>query len=295
MALMTKFAVLADRRLIQITGPDWRSFLQGLITQNAESLGDGAVAYGALLTPQGRLLFDMFIWAEESGAVLDVAAEGREALIARLSMYRLRSKVAITAKEGAVFALFPGPHRGDAADAPAGWQADPRLAALGWRAVGAAPPAVADTEPADLEAYHAHRIALGVPDLVRDGLSDKAYAVEADLDLLNGVDFGKGCFVGQETTSRMKRRGQLKTRLCALSFDGPAPAQGAEVLCSETPDGTTVLRAGEVLSGCDGYALALMRLDRAFGRDLSVDGRAAHLAPADWLLPALTRPPSATM
>jgi folate-binding protein YgfZ len=257
------------------------------------------MAYGALLTPQGRLLFDMFIWAEDGAAVLDVAAEGREALIARLSMYRLRSKVAITPKEGAVFALFPGSRSGDAADPPAGWQADPRLAALGWRAIGEAPPAADDAEPADLEAYHAHRIALGVPDLVRDGLSDKAYAVEADLDLLNGVDFAKGCFVGQETTSRMKRRGQLKTRLCALSFDGPAPAPGAEVLCvdtlSEAQSGGAVLRAGEVLSGCEGHALALMRLDRAFGRQLSVDGRPAHLAPADWLLPALTQAPSETI
>jgi folate-binding protein YgfZ len=288
MALMTKLAVLADRRLIQITGPDWRSFLQGLITQNVETLPDGATAYGALLTPQGRLLFDMFIWADTDGVVLDVAAEGCEALIARLSMYRLRSKVAIAAKDGAVFALFPG----DAAEQPVGWQPDPRLAALGWRAIGEAPSAAA--EPASLDAYHAHRIALGVPDLVRDGLSDKAYAVEADFDLLNGVDFSKGCFVGQETTSRMKRRGQLKTRLATLSFDGPAPPQGAEVLCKEGSDGT-VLRAGEVLSGCEGYALALMRLDRAFGRHLSIDGRPVNLAPADWLLPTLTLQPSGSI
>jgi len=286
MALMTKLAILADRRLIQITGPDWRSFLQGLITQNVETLDDGAVAYGALLTPQGRLLFDMFIWAETGGAVLDVAAEGREALIARLSMYRLRSKVAITAKEGGVFARFGD----DAANPLAGWRTDPRLAALGWRAIGEAAPAGANIEPASLEAYHAHRIGLGVPDLVRDGLADKAYAVEADLDLLNGVDFAKGCFVGQETTSRMKRRGQLKTRLCRLSFDGSAPPPGAEVLCAEAPD-AAVLRAGEVLSGCDGQALALMRLDRAFGRHLSIEGRAAYLAPTDWLVPALTPPP----
>jgi folate-binding protein YgfZ len=288
---MTKLAVLADRRLIQITGPDWRSFLQGLITQNVETLEEGAVAYGALLTPQGRLLFDMFIWAETDGAVLDVAHEGREALIARLSMYRLRSKVAITVKDGAVFGLFPGPHSGDAADARPGWRTDPRLAALGWRAIGETPPSATNAEPASLEAYHALRIALGVPDLVGDGLSDKAYAVEADLDLLNGVDFAKGCFVGQETTSRMKRRGQLKTRLCALRFDGPAPAPGAEVLCTEAPD-AAVLRAGEVLSGCDGHALALMRLDRAFGRHLSVEGRPVKLAPADWLSPALARPPA---
>ncbi len=290
---MTKLAVLADRRLIQITGSDWRAFLQGLITQNVETLDEGAVAYGALLTPQGRLLFDMFVWAEHGGAVLDVAAEGRDALIARLSMYRLRSKVAIAAHDGAVFALFSSTCDSDNVDPPAGWRADPRLAALGWRAIGDAP-AATDAEPADLEAYHAHRIALGVPDLVRDGLSDKAYAVEADFDLLNGVDFAKGCFVGQETTSRMKRRGQLKTRLCTLSFDGPAPAPGAEVLCADGPD-ATVLRAGEVLSGCGGYALALMRLDRAFGRHLSVEGRTVQLAPPAWLLPALTPSPSGTI
>jgi folate-binding protein YgfZ len=291
---MTKLTVLADRRLIQITGPDWRGFLQGLITQNVETLDEGAVAYGALLTPQGRLLFDMFIWAEESGAVLDVAVEGRDALIARLSMYRLRSKVAITAKDGGVYALFSSLRDGAGVESPAGWRADPRLAALGWRAIGEAPPLATDAEPADLEAYHAHRIALGVPDLVRDGLSDKAYAVEADFDLLNGVDFAKGCFVGQETTSRMKRRGQLKTRLCTLSFDGPAPPPGAEVLCADGPD-ATVLRAGEVLSGCGGHALALMRLDRAFGRNLSVEGRTVQLAPPDWLLPALTLPRSGTI
>jgi folate-binding protein YgfZ len=290
MPLMTKLATLADRRLIQITGPDWRIFLQGLITQNVETLDDGAVAYGALLTPQGRLLFDMFIWPDAGGSVLDVAAEGREALIARLSMYRLRSKVTITAKDGAVFALFSGKRADDCANTPVGWRPDPRLAALGWRAIGEAPPP-AVAEPTSLEAYHAHRIALGVPDLGRDGLSDKAYAVEADLDLLNGVDFTKGCFVGQETTSRMKRRGQIKTRLCTLSFDGPAPPPGAEVLCTETPDGAA-LRAGEVLSGCDGHALALMRLDRAFGRHLSVQGRPAQLTPADWLQPTLTPPQS---
>jgi folate-binding protein YgfZ len=289
---MIKLASLADRRLIQITGPDWRSFLQGLITQNVEALKTGDVAYGALLTPQGRLLFDMFVWAQDGGAVLDVAAEGREALIARLSMYRLRSKVAIAALDGQVFARFPGQPRAGDPETPPGWRADPRLAALGWRAIGEAPHDLAVAgAPADLEAYHAYRIALGVPDLVRDALSDKAYAVEADLDLLNGVDFAKGCFVGQETTSRMKRRGQIKTRLCPLSFDGPAPPRGAEVLCVETP-GAAVLRAGEVLSGCDGHALALMRLDRAFGRPLSIEGRPAHLAPADWLMPALTPLPS---
>jgi folate-binding protein YgfZ len=291
---MTKLVVLADRRLIQVAGPDWRSFLQALITQDVEALAPGALAYGALLTPQGRLLFDMFIWAQDGGAFLDVAAQGCEALIARLSMYRLRAKVTIGAHDGDVFALFPGPTLGAATDSRDGWRADPRLPALGWRAIGARPPQGV-ASPAGLDAYHAHRIALGVPDLVQDGLSDKTYAVEADLDLLNGVDFAKGCFVGQETTSRMKRRGQVKTRLCTLHFDGPAPSKGAEVLCTEPLDAgeqaaAGVLRAGEVLSGCEGYALALMRLDRAVGRNLSIDGRPVRLEPADWLRPALTLP-----
>jgi folate-binding protein YgfZ len=287
MPYMVQIAALADRRLIQITGPDWRGFLQGLITQDVESLADGALAYGALLTPQGRLLFDMFIWVEAEGAVLDVAAEGREALISRLSMYRLRSKVQISPRDGTVFALFAGAQGIESPAGFEGWRADPRLAALGWRAIGQAAPSAPKGETADLEAYHAHRIRLGVPDLIRDGLADKAYAVEADLDLLNGVDFAKGCFVGQETTSRMKRRGLVKTRICTLQFDGPAPDPGAELLCQDTPAGAA-LRAGEVLSGCDGHALALMRLDRAFGRNLSVDARPVRLAPAAWLLPMLT-------
>jgi folate-binding protein YgfZ len=290
MALMTKLAALADRSLIQIAGSDWRSFLQGLITQNVEALCDGAMAYGALLTPQGRLLHDMFIWAENGGAILDVDADTREALIAKLLMYRLRSKITITPLEGGVFALFPVEAAGSSADQPIGWRRDPRLAALGWRAIrDAAPPP--DCEIAELDAYHAHRIALGVPDLRRDGLSDKAYPVEADFDLLNGVDFAKGCFVGQETTSRMKRRGLIKTRLTTLSFEGPAPPPGAEVLAAPTAaEAATALRAGEVLSGCEGRALALMRLDRAFGRALSVQGRMVRVSPADWLLPALTPP-----
>jgi folate-binding protein YgfZ len=119
-----------------------------------------------------------------------------------------------------------------------------------------------------------------VPDPLRDCPDDKTYPIEADFDLLHGVDFRKGCFVGQETTSRMKRRGAIRSRMVPIVFEGPPPPFGAELLAGE-------LRAGEVRSGREGRAIALVRLDRAAGAALSVDGRPARLDAPAWLRPAL--------
>ena len=253
---------LADRALISVTGEDWRSFLQGQITQDVDSLASGEARFGALLTPQGRLLFDLFVVGREAGCWLDVAAERREALIQRLSIYRLRAKVVFVADDAPVMAAW-GENPG------AGWIADPRLAELGWRGYG-----VAAAANADQRAYDTHRLALGVPGS-EDWGSDKTYPIEADFDLLNGIDFKKGCFVGQETTSRMKRRGVIKTRMLPIAFDGPAPSPGAEVLAGE-------LRAGEVLAGIEGRAMALLRLDR-IGGALAADGRTVRVDPPGWL------------
>jgi tRNA-modifying protein YgfZ len=262
------FAVLPDRALIRLQGPDWRSFLQGLITQDVEGMGHGELRYGALLTPQGRLLYDLFIRADGEGALLDVSRAGREALFARLKMYRLRAKVELSLDDGAVIAAFDGGRpEGE------GWSPDPRLAALGWRGLGVAAPAGA--EAAEPDAYDRLRLEQGVADLERDALSDRAYALEANFDLLNGVDFKKGCFVGQETTSRMKRRSVVKSRLLPLGFEGGAPAAGTEVLNGS-------LRAGVIHSGADGVALALLRLDRAVGAPLTVEGRAVRLDIPHW-------------
>ena len=252
------FAPLTSRALARVTGPDWRSFLQGLLSNDVDSLAAGEMRFSALLAPQGRLLFDMFVIGQDDGCLLDVDAAAREALIQRLSIYRLRAKVEIAPAEGVVAALWGG------ADATAGWLRDPRLAALGWRGVDMTAPA--DALVTDEAAYHAHRLALGAPDPVLDCRSDKTYPIEADFDLLHGIDFSKGCFVGQETTSRMKRRGGIKSRMMPIAFDGPPPAFGAEVLAGD-------LRAGEVLSGMDGRAMALLRLDRIVGAALTVDGR----------------------
>lgn len=150
---------------------------------------------------------------------------------------------------------------------------DPRLSDLGWRAYGRS--AEADTTE---DAYDAHRLALGVPGPADWG-TDKTYPIEADFDLLNGIDFKKGCFVGQETTSRMKRRGTIKSRMLPIAFAGPPPAPGTEVLAGE-------LRAGEVLSGRDGLAMALLRLDRIDGADLTVDGRSVTVVRPSWFAPA---------
>ncbi len=262
MTTQTLTAQLADRALISVSGEDWRSFLQGQITQDVETLAPGEARFAALLTPQGRLLFDMFVVGREAGCWLDVAAERREALIQRLTIYRLRAKVIFAADETPVMAAWGG-------NPGAGWIADPRLAELGWRGYG-----VAAAASAGQVAYDAHRLALGVPGS-DDWGSDKAYPIEADFDLLNGIDFKKGCFVGQETTSRMKRRGVIKTRMLPIAFEGPAPAAGTEVLAGD-------LRAGEVLAGQDGRAMALLRLDRVGGA-LSVDGRAVRVERPGWM------------
>ena len=246
-------ARLDSRALLKVSGPDARDFLHNLLTQDVETLPPGALRFGALLSPPGRLLFDLLLWGEADGVVLDVAVEKREALIQRLSLYRLRAKVDVSVDDRPVFVSWPG--------LAEGFAADPRTAALGGRVIGEHPANACEDD------WEAHRLAIGVPDPARDA-DDRTYPIEANFDLLNGIDFAKGCFVGQETTSRMKRRGEIKKRMLPLRFEGPAPPAGAEVLNGE-------LRAGEVLTGRDGSAMALVRLDRLDG-NLSVDGRSVR-------------------
>lgn len=251
-------ARLHSRALVRISGPDWRSFLQGLLTQDVETLAEHEARFAALLTPQGKMLFDLFVVGTSDGALLDVAADRREALIQKLAMYRLRAKVEITADDGTVFASWE--------QSLPGGVIDPRLPVLGWRLYGGDAEATAGEDD-----YHAFRLALGIPDPAVDAIPDKTYPIEANFDLLNGIDFAKGCFIGQETTSRMKRRGEVKNRMVAIAFDGPPPAFGAEILAGD-------LRAGEVLSGREGQAMALVRLDRIEVGDLTVGGRPVRVA-----------------
>lgn len=259
---MTQIARLDSRALIRVSGPDARPFLHNLLTQDVETLKDGEVRFGALLSPPGRLLFDLFLIGEADAVLLDVAAERREALVQRLSMYRLRAQVEVAIDDRPVFASWP--------EVAPGFVVDPRLSALGGRAYGGGVTVTAT------EADHdAHRLALGVPDPFADAGSDRTYPIEANFDLLNGIDFAKGCFVGQETTSRMKRRGTIKNRMLPLAFDGPPPAFGAEVLNGER-------RAGEMLSGVMNAGVGLMRLDRSQG-ELTIDGVSVRAWRPDWI------------
>jgi folate-binding protein YgfZ len=254
---------LQSRAVIEVSGPDWRSFLQGLLTNDVETLEPGQARFAALLTPQGRILFDLFAVGGEGGCLLDVAEEHRDAIVQRLTMYRLRAKVEIRPLDLRVFSgLQDGP----------GWVDDPRLPELGRRGYLPAGP-LADREGV----YRALCIHLGVPGSADWG-HDRTYPIEADFDLLGGIDFQKGCFVGQETTSRMKRRGVVKSRMLPIVFEGPAPAMGAEVMAG-------TLRAGEVRSGIEGRAMALLRLDRIEGADLTVDGRPVRVEIPGWFRP----------
>ncbi|HWU12783.1 MAG TPA: folate-binding protein YgfZ [Caulobacter sp.] len=256
-------AQLPSRAVITAAGPDAVDFLNNLLTQ---TVAQGQLRFAGLLTPQGRLLHDLFVGASGETVLLDVAAEHRDAILTRLTMYKLRAKVELkTDDDLKVYALF-----GFDPDAVDGYSADPRLPALGWRFYGDGPTANATEDD-----YDAHRLALGVPGPADWG-TDRTYPIEANFDLLNGIDFKKGCFVGQETTSRMKRRGTIKNRMLPIVFDGPPPAFGTEVLAGD-------LRAGEILSGRDGRAMALLRLDRIEGVDLTVDGRTVRVDRPNWL------------
>ncbi|HEX4181171.1 MAG TPA: folate-binding protein, partial [Caulobacteraceae bacterium] len=161
-------APLKSRAVLRAGGPDWRGFLQGLLTQDVETLAPGEARFAALLTPQGKLLFDLFVIGRDDGCLIDVAAARRDALLQRLTIYRLRAKVEIAAVDLQVSALWPGPAEG--------WGLDPRLPALGYRGYGAAAPT--DAETVDEAAYDRHRLALGVPDPDHDCPAETTYPIE---------------------------------------------------------------------------------------------------------------------
>ncbi len=269
---MSYCARLTSRAVLSVGGADWRGYLQGLITQDVETLRPGEIRFAALLTPQGRLLYDLFLVGRADGCLIDCAAEHRDALFQRLRMYRLRAKVDLEEVDPPVLALW------GVDEAPEGFAADPRAPGLGFRGYGASPAAGAIAT--DEAAYERHRFALGAPGPADWG-SDRTYPIEANFDLLGGIDFKKGCFVGQETTSRMKRRGTVKSRMAPIAFAGPAPAPGAPLLSGG-------LRAGQTLSGAEGEAMALLRLDRLGEGVLTLeDGRPWRVVWPDWLAPTV--------
>jgi folate-binding protein YgfZ len=256
-------ALLPDRGVVKVVGEDARKFLNGLVTGDLAKITPGRAAFGALLTPQGKIISDFLLVeappADGGGFFLDCPRALAPTLVQRLGFYKLRAKAAVEdlSERLGVLAVWDG-----GGDTDYGLcYADPRLPALGMRCM--LPPHLAAEAAADLGAqlveagdYEAHRIALGIPRGGLDFIYGDAFPHEADMDQLGGVDFDKGCFVGQEVVSRMEHRGTARSRVVPVTYDGLAPEAGTPVTAGDRPIGT-------LGSTSDGHGLALLRLDRA--------------------------------
>ncbi len=269
----TSFTLLPHRSVIALTGADRVEFLQGLISNDTTKVSTGHAIWAALLTPQGRFLNDMFV--SEGGGdalLLETERERAPALAKKLTMYTLRSKVKV---EDRAASMEVAVAFGDEASKALGIEkavsyADPRLPALGVRVLAPAGEAAAilgshgflPAMPAD---YDALRLSLGVPDGSRDLPPEKALLLESGFDELNGVDWKKGCYMGQELTARTKYRGLVKKRLFPVRLDGPLPAPGTLI----ERDGQEV---GEIRSGLGDRALAMLRLDGMKSDGLTAGG-----------------------
>ena len=249
-----KAVLLSDRGVVRVSGPEAKTFLQGLVTGDVAKLGANEARWAALLSPQGKILFDFMMTAIEDGVLLDAGRPQIPDLIKRLKMYRLRAKIDIEdeSDQKGVIALCGGPVGEGAADC--------RHPDMGTRLIAplADIPGMLLTFGGDagLAAYEAHRIKLGVPAGGLDFVYGDSFPHEADMDQLNGVDFKKGCFVGQEVVSRMQWRGTTRKRVVKVMIEGAAPAPGAPVVAGEKSVGVMGSSAGA-------NGLALLRLDRA--------------------------------
>lgn len=232
---------MTNRRILRLTGADSHSFLQGLITNDVDKLAHGPI-YAAILTPQGKYIADFFVVARDGGILIDVAETLGDMLTQRLSMYKLRADVVIETLDLHL-------HRGLGA-APDGAYTDPRNPALGWRAYRDMPQADDGTD------WDALRVAHMVPETGIE-LTPDSFILEMGFERLNGVDFRKGCYVGQEVTARMKHKTSLRKGLARVRLDGDAPT-GTELTANGKPAGTVFTQAG-------GQGLAYLRFDRAKG------------------------------
>ena len=270
----SRIARLDRRGVVTVAGPEAEKFLNDLVTADVSATTSGRAAYAGLLTPQGKVLFDFVVFRGDDGFLIDVLREKAAELAKRLGFYRLRAKVTIADRSEDLHVLAGW---GGAAPQSDGIVApDPRLADLGWRAIvgGAAP---VDATEAN---YDAHRIALGVPEGGIDFAFGDVFPHDADFDQIGGVDFTKGCYVGQEVVSRMEHRHTARRRIVTVSAVSPLPQKGTDVVAGGKP-------LGILGSSAAGTGLALVRLDRAKdaidrGEPLTAAGIPLTLAIPPW-------------
>jgi folate-binding protein YgfZ len=289
------FVLLDDRGILAVSGPDRRPFLQGLVSNDVDKVGPTAARYAAFLTAQGKYLYD-FMMAEAGESIwLDTEAARLGDLKRRLSIYRLRTKASLDEQSGLCVAAVFGAEALATLGLPSEPGAarpfgsgvvfvDPRLAALGARAIlpldGArALLGNAGISETGFDSYDRLRLSLGIPDGSRDLVLEKSILLEAGFDELNGVDWQKGCYIGQELTARTKYRGLVKRRLMPVEIEGPTPSPGTIV----TMDGREV---GEMRSSRDGLGLALLRIEpvREGKRLAAGDATLVPLRPS-WMRP----------
>ncbi|MGE0251935.1 MAG: folate-binding protein YgfZ [Dongiaceae bacterium] len=263
---MSFCAPLANRSVIAVSGPDAHGFLQGLISNDVNKIKNGQAIWAAFLTPQGKYLHDFFILEHEGKILLEVERQRKDDLLRRLAMYKLRSKVELSdlADEYQIYAAWGGQI---AADGLA--YEDPRLKAAGSRIIAAS----LKTNAA-FENYDLHRIQLGLPDSSRDLIPERGILLENGFEELNGVDWNKGCYMGQELTSRTKYRGLVRKRLLPCRVEGELPLPGALVMAGDKEAGE--VRSGIALGG-ETYCLALLRLEML---DQALTASAARLFPS---------------
>ncbi len=243
-----------SRTLLRLSGADTRDFLQGLVTNDVSKLEDGPV-YAALLTPQGKYLADFFLFLDGADVCLDADASLATGLKQRLMMYKLRADVAVT--EDAEMHL----HRG-LGDAPEDGWGDPRHLSLGWRAWRDTP------QTDDTVDWDALRVAHMIPETGIE-LTPDSFILEQNFEAINGVDFRKGCYVGQEVTARMKHKTELRKGLVRVAVEGDAAA-GADITAGDKV-------AGQLLTNAGDAALAYLRFDRAKGEMSCGDARISLL------------------
>jgi folate-binding protein YgfZ len=266
--------VLKDRGVVEVSGPDAESFLQGLVTNDVAKVGTQNSVYAALLTPQGKVIHDFLIFAAPGGFLLDCVGARAADLAARLKKYKLRAKVTVTDRS-ADFAVVALPAGGPSL---AAWVAatDPRLADLGRRAILPADSVDAELraqgyEPRPEGEYQARRLALGVPDAAVDIPPETFFPLDCNFEELHGVDFAKGCYVGQELTARMKHRATARRRLLPVTAAAPLPPPGAALKIGSSD-------IGELRGSIGDRGMALVRLDRLGNADeATADGLAIKI------------------
>jgi folate-binding protein YgfZ len=260
---------LPDRAVIAVTGADARTFLQRVITRGPEDLPEGGAQLSALLTPQGKILCEFLIFDDGVGGIMiDAPANEADGLIKRFTLYRMRAKAEITRRDDLAVAAARGDGAAELTTVALAAAPDPRNAALGLRAI-----VPAGTPDPDEAAYHAARIAAGVPEFGVDYGPAEVFSTDVNHDLMGGIDYKKGCFVGQEVASRMHRKGGVRKRTVRLGFGGDAPQPGTDLSAGETP-------LGQITSAAAGHALALVRVDRLAKAAEAGDPLLAASAPA---------------